>query len=311
MSDTAVYAAGCVVWRKIDGKMHILVVHRTQYGDVTIPKGKVDPGESLPQTAVREIAEETGLQVTLGVPLGISRYTLASGKEKIVHYWAAKATDAAIQRSTFVPNAEIAALEWVSLKQARTYLSYEPDVEILDGFIALVEQGITDTFALIVVRHGKAEPTGSRKDDSARRLAARGTEQAEALVPTVRAWKPKRIISSTAVRCVSTVTPLATALGREVRQTAGISQEAYENGSSAVRPVVGKRIRARTSAVLCSHGPVIPEIMREIALATGTPLSRAISEASMLDTGAFAVVHISKAHPASGIITIESYPAQA
>lgn len=311
MSEKAVYAAGCVVWREIDGKMHILVVHRTQYGDVTIPKGKVDPGESLPQTAVREIAEETGLRVTLGVPLGVSRYQLASGKEKIVHYWAAKATDSAIQRSTFVPNGEIAALEWVPIKKARSYLSYEPDVEILNGFAALVEQGITDTFALIVVRHGKAEPARSYEEDTDRQLAPRGVEQAEALVETVRAWKPKRIISSTATRCVSTVTPLAKALGRDIRRTAAISQDAYEDGTAEVRKVVGKRVRARKSAVLCSHGPVVPQILREIALATGTPLTSAINEASLLDTGAFAVVHISEAHPASGIITIESYPAQA
>ena len=65
---TAVYAAGAVCWRFIDGKLHVLVIHRTVYGDVTIPKGKVDPGESLPRTAVREIAEETGLDVALGVP---------------------------------------------------------------------------------------------------------------------------------------------------------------------------------------------------------------------------------------------------
>lgn len=57
---TAIYAAGAVCWRLIDGKVHVLVIHRTVYGDVTIPKGKVDPGESLPQTAVREIEEETG-----------------------------------------------------------------------------------------------------------------------------------------------------------------------------------------------------------------------------------------------------------
>ena len=83
---TAIYAAGAVCWRIIDGKVHVLLVHRTVYGDVTIPKGKVDPGESLPRTAVREIAEETGLAVALGVPLGISRYPLPSGREKIVHY---------------------------------------------------------------------------------------------------------------------------------------------------------------------------------------------------------------------------------
>ncbi|MFM6973901.1 MAG: NUDIX hydrolase, partial [Agromyces sp.] len=213
MTEKAIYAAGAVVWREIDGKTQVLLVHRTQYGDVTIPKGKVDPGESLAQTAVREIAEETGLKVRLGVPVGVARYALGSGREKIVRYWAAKATTRAIQRSTFVPNGEIAALEWVPLKRARKLLSYPADVEILDNFAELVAHEVTDTFAIIVVRHGKAQSPGLWADDAERPLAERGVAQAVALVDTVLAYGPKRLISSTAVRCVSTLTPLAVASG--------------------------------------------------------------------------------------------------
>ena len=82
----------------VDGRMMVLVIHRTVHGDVTIPKGKVDPGESLPQTAVREIDEETGLTVALGVPVGVSNYPLSSGRTKIVHYWSAEVTDDAIRQ---------------------------------------------------------------------------------------------------------------------------------------------------------------------------------------------------------------------
>ncbi len=63
MTETAVYAAGGVVWRVVAGKLHILVIHRTAYADVTLPKGKVDPGETLAETAAREIFEETGIRV--------------------------------------------------------------------------------------------------------------------------------------------------------------------------------------------------------------------------------------------------------
>ena len=59
---------------------------------------------------------------------------MPSGREKIVHYWAAHVTERAVHRSTFRPNAEIAALEWVTIKRARGYLSYAPDREILDHF---------------------------------------------------------------------------------------------------------------------------------------------------------------------------------
>lgn len=312
MSGTAVYAAGAVCWRLIDGRIHVLVVHRTVYGDVTIPKGKVDPGESLPRTAVREIAEETGLEVALGVPLGVSRYPLPSGREKIVHYWAAAVSERAVQRSTFRPNAEIAALEWVSLKRARTYLSYAPDVEILDNFAKLVDQGVTDTFSLLLVRHGKATSRSAWDGpDASRPLVQRGVKQAAGLVDVLTAWAPKRIVSSPAVRCVTSVAPLAAATGIDIKRDAGISQDAWEAGDDEVRRVVGKRVRVGKSSVLCSHGPVLPEIVREIALATGTPLGSYVSDAAGLEAGAFSVVHLSASNPSSGIIAIETHAPRA
>ena len=309
---TAVYAAGAVCWRVIDGKVHVLVIHRTVYGDVTIPKGKVEPGESLPRTAVREIAEETGLEVALGVPLGISRYPLPSKREKIVHYWAAEVSERAMQRSTFKPNAEVAALEWVTIKRARGYLSYPPDVEILENFAKLVEQGVTSTFALILLRHGKAVGrSGWKGPDAARPLADRGVAQAAALVDTLTAWAPKRIVSSPAVRCVTTVTPLAAATGIPIKRADGISQDAWEAGTAEVRRVIGKRVRAGKSAVMCGHGPVLPEMVREIALATATPLGSYVTDAAGLEPGAFSVVHLSATNSGSGIIAIETHAPRA
>lgn len=304
----AIYAAGALCWRVVDDRIVVLVVHRTKYGDVTIPKGKVDPGETLPQTAVREIHEETGLKVGLGLPLGVSRYPLSSGREKIVHYWAAEVSARAIEQSSFVPNAEIAAIEWVTIKKARGYLTYERDVEILDAFDGFVRQGITSTFSLIALRHGKAQPRGEWDgSDASRPLTDRGVKQAAGDVPTLLAWRPKRIVTSDAVRCVATVAPLAAATGIQPQRTHDLSQDAYEEGRGDVRGVIGKRVRAGKNAVLCSHGPVLPEIMREIALATGTMPGAYLNDAADLDTGGYSVVHLSSTNPASGIISIETY----
>jgi 8-oxo-dGTP diphosphatase len=307
----AIYAAGAVCWRFIDGKLLVLVIHRTRYADVTLPKGKVDPGETLPQTAVRELKEETGLSLILGVPLGVVSYRIPSGRQKYVHYWAAEVPDAAISVSTFVPNSEVAALEWVSVKKARGYLSYERDVEILDAFDKLVDEGITNTFALIALRHGKAVPPGDWSgEDATRPLTERGVTQAVANVPTVSAWRPRKLITSPAVRCVATVAPLAAAYGLKTKQESGISQDAHESGVGTVREVIGKRVRKRKSAVLCSHGPVLPEILREIALATGTAMSSSIRDAAALEVGGFSVVHLSVSNPSSGIIAIETHSPQ-
>ena len=308
MTDTAVYAAGGVVWRMVDGRLRVLVIHRTAYADVTLPKGKVDPGEALAETAVREIFEETGIQVSLGIPVGVSRYRMPNKRQKIVHYWAAEATEKAIRASAFVPNKEIAAIEWVSPRKALTYLSYPVDVEILEQFLTYVDDGVLSTFPIVVLRHAKAlardDWTGA---DAARPLSARGERQARALVGPLRAFGVRRIVSSDAARCVATVRPLAAELGREIQRTRLIGQDAWEDGTSDVRSVVGKRVRVRKPAVLCSHAPVLPGILAELALATGTLRGSYLGSASSLEVAAFSVVHLSATHPGSGIVSIETH----
>ncbi|WP_447913311.1 NUDIX hydrolase [Microbacterium phyllosphaerae] len=307
-TDKAVYAAGAVVWRLIDGKLRILLIHRTKYKDITLPKGKVDPGEMLAETAVREVHEETGIRVSLGVPVGVSRYHLPSSKQKVVHYWAAEATADAIRASTFVPNREIAALEWVSVKKARARLSYPVDLEILDFFAKLVDDGVLRTFPIIALRHAKAL---SRSDwdgtDAARPLTDRGRQQAASIVAPLQAFGVRRIITSDAVRCVQTISPLAKALDRKIVKTAKISQDAWEDGEDDLRSVIGRRVRAGKPAVLCSHGPVLPGILSEIALATGTIRGSYVSSAADLEPAAFSVVHLSASNPGSGIIAIETH----
>jgi 8-oxo-dGTP diphosphatase len=308
MTETAVYAAGGVVWRIVDGKLRILVIHRTAYADVTLPKGKVDPGEMLAETAAREIFEETGIRVALGIPVGVSRYRMPSKRQKIVHYWSAEATEKAIRASAFVPNKEIAAIEWVSPKRALKYLSYPVDVEIVENFLRFVDDGVLDTFPIIVLRHAKATPREEWDGaDAARPLTARGTKQAASIVGPLRAFGVRKIISSDAVRCITTVTPLAASLGKEVSRTPLIGQDAWEEGRSDARAVIGKRVRARKPAVLCSHGPVLPDLLHELALATGTLRGSYLGSASALEVGAFSVVHLSRTNPGSGIVAIETH----
>ena len=77
---TTVHAAGAIVWRGTGRTLEVLLVHRPRYDDWSWPKGKLDPGESLPACAVREVAEETGHSIVLGLPLPQVKYRLEDGR---------------------------------------------------------------------------------------------------------------------------------------------------------------------------------------------------------------------------------------
>jgi 8-oxo-(d)GTP phosphatase len=301
ISPSIVVAAGAICWRIVDGKLRILLVHRAAHQDVSLPKGKVDPGETPPQTAVREIAEETGLQVALGVPLTTIGYTLSDGREKVVHYWAAEVDDDMRAASTFRSNAEIGSLEWVGLGAARKKLSYERDRDVIDRFEELVDAGTLKTFALIVLRHAKAVPPASWDGpDATRPLLHRGLDQAANIAPAVAAWRPARILSSPAARCLATVEPLAALTGLPVKQVVGISQDAYEDGTATVAKTIAKRVAKRETVVLCTHGPLLAEIIRSAAKATNTPMDDTLARSGMLSTGEFTVLHLSLSGPDTG-----------
>lgn len=308
MSEQPVFAAGAVCWRVIEGIINVLLVHRDSHQDVSFPKGKVDPGESLPETAVRELREETGLGVHLGAPLGTAEYPLPGGRPKVVYYWAAEVDDDAHAASTFTPNDEISKLEWLPLRQARAALTYPHDRDVLDQFQARVDNDSYRTFAIIALRHGKAESPGSWDgSDATRPLLKRGQQQAASSAAGIIAFAPQKLITSNATRCLSTVQPIADALRLPVTVTEKISQDAWEHGEADVEAVVTKRLAKLKSAVLCSHGPVLPEILRQLAYQTNTPLDAPLRSSAELATADYTVVHLSLMHPTGGIIAVETH----
>jgi 8-oxo-dGTP diphosphatase len=308
VTDGIVLAAGAVCWRIVDDEIRVLVIHRPRYDDLTLPKGKLDPGETLPMAAVREVREETGLAITLGMPLSQTRYTIASGREKVVHYWSAEVTDAAVKASRFRPNSEVDAVHWMPLAKAKVAMSYDHDAQLLAEFERLHELAGGSTFGVIVLRHAKALSRGDwSRVDTLRPLAPRGKTQAQRIVPTLRAWGPRRIVSSPAVRCAATVAPLSRAIDHKVRLEPGISQDAWDDGAAEVPRIVAKRIASAKTAVLCSHRPVLPDILRELAYAAGSPLTGELRTAAELEPAAFSIVHLSVENSQAGILAVETH----
>jgi 8-oxo-dGTP diphosphatase len=127
MTDT-VRAAGGVV---CDDDGRVALVYRPKYEDWTFPKGKLEKGETEEEAAVREVYEETGLDVELGRELGFVSYTDPKGRPKTVHYWLMR-----VSGGEFTPNREVTELRWLSLEAAPELLSYDRDREILGRIIA-------------------------------------------------------------------------------------------------------------------------------------------------------------------------------
>lgn len=126
-------AAGAVVWRSGDDGPELLLIHRPR-GDWTLPKGKLDPGESWKEAAVREVAEETGLQLELGDKVGDVEYRVG-GVPKKVKYWL---MEAPADASLAVPNREVDEAIWCTPPQAVRILTYDRDIEIAKSAAAMI-----------------------------------------------------------------------------------------------------------------------------------------------------------------------------
>ncbi|TGN63684.1 NUDIX hydrolase [Nocardioides eburneiflavus] len=252
MEPRDVRAAGAVVTRKGGD---VLLVHRPKYDDWSFPKGKLDPGEHTVTAAVREVAEETGLDVRLGPALGPQRYRQSNGRWKTVDYWTARVVGKD-DVSGYRPNAEIDAVEWVPWKDAARRLTYPYDRDTLAEARPLRRR----TRALVVLRHGKARSRGAwKKDDRLRPLLQLGEAQAQRLVPLLAAFDVTVAHSSSSTRCVQTVTPYAEVTGWPVK----LYDELSEEGATAegVVDLVDALLDGGESAVLCTHRPVLPTVL--------------------------------------------------
>ena len=309
-ADTVV-AAGAVPWRVAAGKLQVLVVYRKHHRDVSIPKGKVDPGETLPHTAVREVFEETGLKVNLGPSLGSVHYTQpTNGKPKVVHYWAAEVDPVAEAKSKFVSNDEIFALEWLSVKKALKTLTYEHDRELVDNVRSLWKSGSMNTFPLVIARHGKATAHEDWDgEDALRPLVALGMQQSRDIAGGLAAFGPSAIISSPAIRCLQTVAPLSYKMGMEIRESGKISQDKWTKEGDRVADFIGSRLRKGVPVVMCSHGPVIPQMVSEIITQTGGSVTDEARRAASLGTGDFAVFHIASSGRGFRLVSVETHTA--
>lgn len=135
MTSWKVEAAGGVVWKVDDERILVLLVHRPKYQDWSLPKGKLDPGESHEEAARREVEEETGFRCKLGRELEQISYRDGRGRSKRVRYWAMT-----VSKGEFAVNDEVDEIRWLTIGDAVDRLSYDRDVPVLQSFKDLVKK---------------------------------------------------------------------------------------------------------------------------------------------------------------------------
>ncbi|MFS3127185.1 NUDIX hydrolase [Nocardioides sp. Bht2] len=256
MPQAEIIAAGAVVVRKPG---EVLLVHRPRYDDWSFPKGKLDRGEHVTACAVREVAEETGLDIRLGRPLERQHY-FVNGRDKRVHYWIGRAvSDTDV--SGYRPNDEIDAVAWVSYAEAAALLTHSRDRDTLAEAVGVAEK----THTLIVLRHANARSRSRwRTDDRFRPLLATGDVQARHAVGVLAAYDVRRLVSSPSTRCVTTLVPYADATDRTIHTVPVMSEE--EATPAGVADVVHQLLAAGRRTVLCTHRPVLPDVFRALGV---------------------------------------------
>ncbi len=299
----SIYAAGALCWRVKKKKLELLLIHRQRYDDWSWPKGKLDKGETLAECAVREVYEEVGLPITLGIPLPTIRYPVKPGLKE-VHYWAAAADDLPP-----VPDGkEVDAVIWCSPNKARGLLSNPSDVEPLDALVAAYENGTLETWPLLIIRHAKAKPrSGWTRAEGERPLAATGKRQALYLQRLLMSWHPGRVHTSGWMRCIATISPYAQATKAKVKVVPWLTEADHQRNPAKVAATIEKLLTRTSATAVCTHRPVLPTILATLAGHMSAQLGESLPVGDPhLSPGEILVAHVSRTEPGY-IVALEQH----
>ncbi|MEH0108384.1 NUDIX hydrolase [Tersicoccus sp. MR15.9] len=299
-----VLAAGALCWRLRGGELEVLLIHRPRYDDWSWPKGKQDPGETLPETAVREVREEAGVRITLGIALPTATYPVSAGR-KDVSYWAAQLHAATVARPD---GKEVDRVCWADPATAAGMLTNPTDLEPLRALVAAHEADELQTREVLVIRHAKAKPrSGWTHAEGQRPLAATGRRQAHALAGLLLAWRPQKIVTSPWLRCTQTISPYAKAHDVKVSTESALTEANARRKPRRAAAVIEKVLEKSRPMAVCTHRPVLPVVLEVLAEHSPVAVTRHLPDSDpYLSPGEVLVLHVSVAEPGS-VVAVERH----
>jgi 8-oxo-dGTP pyrophosphatase MutT (NUDIX family) len=138
---TATSAGGVVVRSQGDVPSFVAGLRRREgdrhAGTWTLPKGTPNPGESREETALREVAEETGLEVRISRPLDSIEYWFVQRGTRIhktVHYFLMEPTGGDLARH----DREFQQVRWIGFDEADAFLTFETERALVARAAALI-----------------------------------------------------------------------------------------------------------------------------------------------------------------------------
>ncbi len=300
---SVIECAGAIVWRLKDNVLEVLLIHRPRYDDWSWPKGKVDPGETLAAAAVREVQEETGKAVHLGIALPGLQYVTLEGELKRVHYWAAQVAgpkDAAVSARAPVSPVnpkEVDQTKWLPLAQATKKLTRAADRSPLGALAAAHERGELDTQPVMVVRHGKALARSQWHGQTGLRpLTPLGTAQAHALVPVLSSYGISHVVTSQWERCAATMAPYEDHTRIKSLPMDVLTEASHERNPALVVQAVTQLMENDQAAALCTHRPVLATLFGALSQWASPALAKAIPRKDpYLAPGTALVAHVARA----------------
>lgn len=285
-TDSVIRAAGVVLLRDGEQGREFVVVHRPGRQDWSLPKGKIEDGEHVLATALRECDEETGYWPLLQSPLPSQTYSVGS-RPKVVHYWRARVRE----ENGFAPDDEVDEVLWLPVSEAPARLTYPSEVDLVARAALL-----PDTSPFILLRHTQALKRSQYdgKVDAERPLSGKGRSQAKALIPILDAFGIDDVRSSPSRRCHQTVTKFAKSLGMGVVHEPALTEEAHREHPDAADARIALLARDPRPMVVCSHRPVLATIVSAAAKALGLDPTEERWHAQLdprLPPGGFIVFH--------------------
>ena len=132
-------SCGALVLRRDEnGKMYILMIRHKAGGHRSFPKGHMERGETEYMTAVREVYEETAVQIRIDTSFRETvHYHPLPGVSKEVVYFLTETS----QKEISPREGEIAQVEWVPLEEAEASLTHENDKTVLRAAMKKIKQG--------------------------------------------------------------------------------------------------------------------------------------------------------------------------